>query len=38
VSDGEDGEPRGVGVEFDTLDPEARERVNSVVQALRAQA
>jgi uncharacterized protein (TIGR02266 family) len=36
VSNGQDGEPRGIGVEFDTLDPEARNRVNSVVQALRA--
>ncbi len=36
VSDGQDGQPRGIGVEFDSLDPEARDRVNSVVQALRA--
>jgi Tfp pilus assembly protein PilZ len=38
VSEGQDGEPRGIGVEFDTLDPEARDRVNGLVQALRARS
>jgi uncharacterized protein (TIGR02266 family) len=38
VSDGQDGEIRGIGVEFDTLDPEARDRVNGLVQALRSRA
>lgn len=38
VSEGGDDEPRGIGVEFDTLDPDARERVNSVVLALRTRS
>jgi uncharacterized protein (TIGR02266 family) len=38
VSEGQDGEPMGIGVEFDTLDPEARDRVNGLVQALRARS
>ena len=36
VSEGGDGEPRGIGVEFDALDPEARSRINALVKALRA--
>lgn len=38
VSEGGDGTPRGVGVEFEALDPEARARINSVVQALRTRS
>jgi uncharacterized protein (TIGR02266 family) len=36
VSNGESGEPRGLGVEFAALDPETRERINRLVLELRA--
>ena len=35
VSDGTRGQPRGMGIQFLTLSPEARERINAIVRKLR---
>jgi uncharacterized protein (TIGR02266 family) len=35
VSDGTRGQPRGMGIEFQALSPEVRERINEVVRSLR---
>ena len=38
VSDGEDGESPGLGIEFDSLDGPTRQRINQLVRKLRAAA
>jgi type IV pilus assembly protein PilZ len=38
TSDGSDGEPRGMGIEFDGLDTSARQRIDDLVRKLRADA
>ena len=35
TSDGKDGSPPGVGIEFQNLPPDARETINSIVRKLR---
>ena len=38
ISDGNDGnEPQGVGIEFDELNEEARQRINDLIRRLRAE-
>ncbi len=36
VSEGEDGEPPGLGIEFEDLDGPTRQRINNLVRKLRA--
>ncbi len=38
VSDGEDGESPGLGIEFENLDGPTRQRINELVRKLRAAA
>jgi uncharacterized protein (TIGR02266 family) len=35
ISDGTRGYPQGIGIQFQTLSPEVRERINEVVRSLR---
>jgi uncharacterized protein (TIGR02266 family) len=36
VSDGESGSPRGMGIEFQALSQDVRDKINEVVRSLRA--